>query len=69
MTFISRSSDFSSFIFYSEKHFSFIDKAQFRRATLSCDSSYFKFVFFFFFFYVLILKLYKRNTDLQMDSQ
>ena len=38
---ISRSSDFSSFIFCSEKHFSFIGKAQFRRATLSCDSSYF----------------------------
>ena len=40
MTYISRSSDFSSFIFCSEKHFSFIGKAQFRRAALSCDSSY-----------------------------
>ena len=31
---------FPSFIFCSEKHFSFIGKARFRRATLSCDSSY-----------------------------
>ena len=31
---------FLSFIFCSEKHLSFIDKARFRRATLSCDSSY-----------------------------
>ena len=30
-----------SFIFCSEKHFSFIGKARFRWATLSCDSSYF----------------------------
>ena len=28
------------FFFCSEKHFSFISKAQFRRATLSCDSAY-----------------------------
>ena len=35
MTYISWSSDFSSFIFCSEKHFSFIGKAQFRGATLS----------------------------------
>ena len=41
MTYISRSSDFSSFIFCSEKNFSFIGKAQFRRATLSCNSSYY----------------------------
>ena len=41
MTYISRSSDFSAFIFCSEKRFSFIGKAQFRRATLSCDSSYY----------------------------
>ena len=34
------SSDFSSFIFCSEKHFGFIGKAWFRRATLSYDSSY-----------------------------
>ena len=40
MTYISRFSDFLSFIFCSEKHFSFIGKAQFRRAMLSCDSSY-----------------------------
>ena len=40
MTDISWSSDFSSFSFCSEKHFSFIGKARFRRATLSCDSSY-----------------------------
>ena len=39
--YISWFSDFSSFIFCSEKHFSFIGKAQFRRATLSCDSSYY----------------------------
>ena len=32
---------FLFFIFCSEKHFSFIGKARFRRATLSCDSSYF----------------------------
>ena len=31
---------FLSFIFFSEKHFSFTGKARFRRATLSCDSSY-----------------------------
>ena len=31
---------FLSFLFCSEKHFSFIGKAQFRRAVLSCDSSY-----------------------------
>ena len=36
-----RSSDLSFFNFCSEKHFSFIGKARFRRATLSCDSSYF----------------------------
>ena len=41
MTYISRSSDFSSLIFCFGKHFSFIGKAQFRQATLSCDSSYF----------------------------
>ena len=41
VTYISRSSDFSSFIFCSEKHFSFIGKAQFRRASLSCYSSYY----------------------------
>ena len=35
------SSDLSFFNFFSEKHFSFIGKAQFRRARLSCDSSYF----------------------------
>ena len=35
-----RSSDLSFFNFCSEKHFSFIGKARFRRATLSCDSSY-----------------------------
>ena len=29
-----------SFIFCSEKHFSFIGKAQLGRTTLSCDSSY-----------------------------
>ena len=46
MTYISRSGDFSSFIFCSEKHFSFIGKAQLRRATLSCDSSYLKGPFF-----------------------
>ena len=40
MTYISWSSDFSSFIFCCEKHFSFIGKAQFRQARLSCDSSY-----------------------------
>ena len=44
MTYISWSSDFSSFIFCSETHFSFIGKAQFRRATLSCDSSYLLYV-------------------------
>ena len=33
---------FLSFIFCSEKHFSFIGKARFRQATLSCDSSYYK---------------------------
>ena len=32
---------FFSFFVCSEKHFSFVGKAQFRRATLSCDSSYF----------------------------
>ena len=37
----SHSSDFSSFIFGSKKHFLFSGKAQFRRATLSCNSSYF----------------------------
>ena len=31
---------FLSFIFCSEKHFSFIGKARFRLATLSCNSSY-----------------------------
>ena len=36
-----RSSDLSFFNFCSEKHFSFIGKARFRRATLSCDSSYY----------------------------
>ena len=40
MTYISCSSDFSSFIFCSEKHFNFIGKAQFRPATLSSDSFY-----------------------------
>ena len=40
MTYISQSSDFSSFIFCAAKHFTFIGKAQFRQATLSCDSSY-----------------------------
>ena len=34
------SRDFSSFSICSEKHFSFIGKAQFMRAILSCDSSY-----------------------------
>ena len=37
---VMRSSDLSFFNFCSEKHFSFIGKARFRRATLSCDSSY-----------------------------
>ena len=36
-----RSSDLSFFNVCSEKHSSFIGKAWFRRATLSCDSSYF----------------------------
>ena len=36
-----RSSDLSIFNFCSEKHSSFIGKARFRRATLSCDSSYY----------------------------
>ena len=40
VTYISWSSDFSAIIFCSEKHFSFIGKARFRRATLSYDSSY-----------------------------
>ena len=35
------SSDLSSCIFGTQKHFSFIDKGQFRRAMLSCDNSYF----------------------------
>ena len=35
-----RSSDLSFFNVCSEKYFSFIGKARFRRATLSCDSSY-----------------------------
>ena len=35
-----RCSDLSFSNFCSEKHFSFIGEAQFRRATLSCDSSY-----------------------------
>ena len=34
---------FSYFIFCSEKHFSFIGKEQFRRAMMSCNSSYFIF--------------------------
>ena len=44
MTYVSRSSNFSSFIFCSDKHFSFIGKAKFRGATLSCNSSYVGFV-------------------------
>ena len=36
-----RSSDLSFFNVCFEKHFSFIGKAQFRQATLSCDSSYY----------------------------
>ena len=30
------------FFFFFQMHFSFIGKAQFRRATLFCDSSYFQ---------------------------
>ena len=41
MTCISWSSDVLLLFFCTEKHFSFIDKAWFRRATLYCDSSYF----------------------------
>ena len=66
MTYISWSSDFSSSSFCSEKHFSFIGKARFRRAMLSCDSSYFYkylsilswFIIsscFFFFCYLFLL--------------
>ena len=35
-----RSSDYAFFYFCSKKHLSFIGKALFRRATLSCDCSY-----------------------------
>ena len=33
---------FYFFFFLLQMHFSFIGKAQFRRATLSCDSAYYK---------------------------
>ena len=39
----SRSSDFLLLFFALKKHFSFFGKAQFRRAMLSCDSSYHSF--------------------------
>ena len=50
-----RSSDLSFFNICSEKHFSFIGKARFRLATLSCNSSYFSCPNFFLIFMVLCM--------------
>ena len=57
-------SDFSSFIFCSEKHFSFIGKAQFRRATLSCDSCYWVVKWLKYLEYGTAFEYYWLNGDL-----
>ena len=67
------SSDLSSFNVCSEKHFSFIGKARFRQATLSCDSSYLVFVFFHSYLFYLswtfpslweCLSTYRKNPKI-----
>ena len=53
------SRDLSFFNFCSEKHFSFISKARFRRAMLSCDSSYFMSEYFKFLHLFMVKGIFR----------